>query len=69
ALDLVISVDLNCRSKLWQYGKKPIDIMPDLVTHCHIMMGNIWSAHELLGVAIDKDPHRKTAKEHYASLA
>lgn len=69
ALDLVISVDLNYRSKLWQYGKKPIDIMPDLVTHCHIMMGNIWSAHELLGVAIDKDPHRKTAKEHYASLA
>jgi 2-dehydro-3-deoxygluconokinase len=69
ALDLVISVDLNYRAKLWQYGKKPIDIMPHLVSHCHIIMGNIWSAHELLGVIIDKDPHRKSAKEHYANLA
>jgi 2-dehydro-3-deoxygluconokinase len=69
ALGLVISVDLNYRTKLWQYGKKPVEVMPALVKYCQIIMGNIWSAHDLLGVAIDPDPHRKNAKEHYASLA
>ncbi|MEN9600018.1 MAG: hypothetical protein RL596_2339 [Bacteroidota bacterium] len=69
ALGLVISIDLNYRAKLWQYGKKPVEVMPALVKYCHIIMGNIWSAHDLLGVAIDSDPHRKNAKEHYASLA
>lgn len=69
AMGLVISIDLNYRSKLWQYGKKPVEIMPDLVSYCHIIMGNIWSAHELLGVAIDTDPHRESTKEHYAALA
>ena len=46
-----ISVDLNYRAKLWQYGKKPVDIMPDLVSHCNIIMGNIWAAEQLLGIA------------------
>lgn len=40
---ITISVDLNYRNKLWQYGKSPLEIMPELVKYCHIIMGNIWA--------------------------
>lgn len=55
--NITISVDLNYRAKLWQYGKDPIDIMPELVQYCTVIMGNIWSAEKLLGIplAIDFD--------------
>jgi 2-dehydro-3-deoxygluconokinase len=49
---LTISVDLNDRTKLWQYGKHPSEVMPHLVQHCHIVMGNIWSANRLLGIPL-----------------
>lgn len=45
-----ISVDLNYRAKLWQYGKLPKEIMPELVRYCDVIMGNIWSAEILLGL-------------------
>ena len=52
---LTISVDLNYRAKLWQYGKKPVEVMPDLVKYCHVIMGNIWSARDLLGTNLPAD--------------
>lgn len=48
---ITISVDLNYRAKLWQYGVAPIDIMPDLLQYCHVVMGNIWAAEKMLGIA------------------
>lgn len=62
---LKISIDLNYRSKLWKYGKSPLDIMPSLVNHCDVVMGNIWSAHDLLGIAIDDDINKKGDKAGY----
>ncbi|RTL57331.1 MAG: sugar kinase [Sphingobacteriales bacterium] len=50
AKGLTISVDLNYRNKLWQYGKQPADIMPDLLKYCHVMMGNIWATESLLNI-------------------
>ncbi|HYJ64087.1 MAG TPA: sugar kinase, partial [Parafilimonas sp.] len=41
--NIFISVDLNHRPKLWQYGKQANEIMPELVQHCDVIMGNIWS--------------------------
>jgi 2-dehydro-3-deoxygluconokinase len=49
---ITISVDLNYRSKLWKYGKFPADVMPDLMAHCHVIMGNIWAANSLLGIPV-----------------
>lgn len=46
-----ISLDLNYRSKLWQYGKAPIDIMPAIARKASFIMGNIWAAGQMLGVA------------------
>jgi 2-dehydro-3-deoxygluconokinase len=67
--NVTISVDLNYRSKLWQYGKKPLEIMPELVQHCDVIMGNIWSANILLGIEVDEDIHGKGKKEHYLEHA
>ena len=39
-LGLTVSTDLNYRKKLWQYGKEPGEIMPDLVAGCDIILGN-----------------------------
>lgn len=51
---ITISLDLNFRSKLWKYGKKPADVMPMLAQHCDLIMGNIWAAEELLGIPVEK---------------
>ena len=47
---ITISVDLNYRAKLWQYGKQPIEVMPGLIEYCDVIMGNIWSAEKLAGI-------------------
>lgn len=47
---ITVSVDLNYRSKLWQYGKEPMEIMPELVEYCSVLMGNLWSVEKMLGI-------------------
>lgn len=69
SLGLTISVDLNYRNKLWKYGKEPVEIMPQLVQHCTIVMGNIWSAASLLGAPLDENLVRNGTKEDYLQLA
>lgn len=50
AKNITVSIDLNYRSKLWQYGKNPTDVMPGLFEYCNVAMGNIWAAESLLGI-------------------
>jgi 2-dehydro-3-deoxygluconokinase len=45
-----ISIDLNFRSRLWQYGVSPVSLMPELVAYCDVVMGNLWAAAQLLGI-------------------
>ncbi|MFM1794602.1 MAG: hypothetical protein RL642_987 [Bacteroidota bacterium] len=49
---LTISVDLNYRSKLWQYGVQPKEVMLPLLAECDVVMGNMWSVESLLGIAL-----------------
>jgi 2-dehydro-3-deoxygluconokinase len=65
---ITISVDLNYRARLWE-GKQAIEIISSLVEHCNVVMGNIWSAHSLLGIELDKDIHDKKTKEAYLEHA
>ncbi|MCW3079001.1 sugar kinase [Segetibacter sp.] len=67
--NITISVDLNYRSRLWKYGKEPIEVMPKLVAYCDVVMGNIWSANTLLGTAVDEHIHEKKSKEAYLDHA
>ncbi|MCW3106721.1 MAG: sugar kinase [Segetibacter sp.] len=69
AKNITISIDLNYRSRLWKYGKQPIEVMPELVEYCDVVMGNIWSANTLLGTAIDEDIHGKNSKQAYLDHA
>jgi len=67
--NIMISMDLNYRSRLWKYGKSPVDIMPKLAAHCDVLMGNIWSANSLLGTKIDEQIHEKKSKQAYLDHA
>jgi 2-dehydro-3-deoxygluconokinase len=65
---LTISVDLNYRSKLWQYGVAPKEIMLPLLTDCDVVMGNIWAVESLLGIASPiKDSNGKSVEELIAA--
>jgi 2-dehydro-3-deoxygluconokinase len=50
ARGITVSIDLNYRSKLWQYGQAPQQIMPNLMQYCDVVMGNLWSVESLLGI-------------------
>lgn len=67
--NITISVDLNYRNRLWQYGKQPIDIMPKLITYCDVIMGNIWAANKMLGTSVDESLDRNTSQETYITAA
>ncbi|WP_018611309.1 sugar kinase [Segetibacter koreensis] len=62
---ITISVDLNYRSKLWQYGKRPVEVMPSLVQYCDVIMGNVWAANTLLGIDVEENIHDNSSKESY----
>lgn len=66
---ITISCDLNYRARLWKYGKEPIEVMPQLIQNCDVVMGNIWSANSLLGTGIDEQIHEKGKREDYLAHA
>lgn len=68
-MGMKISVDLNYRSKLWDYGKQPIEVMPALVQYCHVIMGNIWAADKMLGAGVDLTLDRETPSSVYYQQA
>ena len=47
---LTVSCDLNYRSKLWKWGKKAGEVMPELVKHCDIAIGNEEDADKVFGI-------------------
>ncbi len=67
--NITISIDLNYRSLLWKYGKQPKEVMPDLVKHCNVIMGNIWSANTLLDIPLASNIHENASKENYLQHA
>jgi 2-dehydro-3-deoxygluconokinase len=66
---ITISVDLNYRAKLWQYGVLPTDIMPGLVKYCDLIMGNLWAVEKMLGLPVDTALTGSGRKEDYLEHA
>lgn len=64
---ICISVDLNHRAKLWQWGKQPHDVMPELVDYCDVIMGNLWSAEALLNIQVAENIHAEKNYLQHAS--
>lgn len=67
--NITISIDLNYRAKLWQYSKSPLEIMPELVQYCNLVMGNIWAAETMLGITVDTDSLVSAGKDQYLSAS
>ncbi len=49
-MGITVSTDLNYRKKLWKYGKEPMDVMPELVAGCDIILGNEEDAEKHFGL-------------------
>jgi 2-dehydro-3-deoxygluconokinase len=66
---IYISVDLNYRAKLWQYGVEPTAVMPGLVQYCDLVMGNLWAAEKMLGIPVDAGLTAASRKEDFLDHA
>jgi 2-dehydro-3-deoxygluconokinase len=66
---ITTSIDLNYRSKLWKYGKRPDEVIPALVEHCDLVMGNIWASDVMLGIPVDADIEEIDQKDNYLKAA
>ena len=58
AMGLTVSCDLNFRNKLWKWGKKAGEVMPELVRHSDVAIGNEEDADKVFGI---KAPHADVA--------
>lgn len=66
-MGLTVSCDLNYRAKLWNWGKKASEVVPELVGMCHMVVANEEDADKVLGIkAPDADVAKgKVAAESY----
>lgn len=47
---LTVSIDLNYRAKLWQYGKRADEVMPELVREADVLIANEEDCQKALGI-------------------
>lgn len=50
--DITVSCDLNFRNKLWNYGKTPKEIMPELIEKCDVLIGSEFNIKKMLGISL-----------------
>jgi 2-dehydro-3-deoxygluconokinase len=50
---LAISCDLNYRSKLWKWGKRAGEVMPEMVALCDVALGNEEDAEKVFGITAE----------------
>jgi 2-dehydro-3-deoxygluconokinase len=70
-MGLTVSCDLNYRAKLWKWGKKAGEVMPEMVRHCDIAVGNEEDADQVFGIkAPDTDVTAgRVEAEKFAAVA
>ena len=66
-LGITISCDLNYRKNLWEYGKTASEVMPDLVAHCDVILGNEEDAEKVFGI-MPQVAHNQEISESYRSV-
>lgn len=54
SMGLTVSCDMNYRKLLWKYGKKPSEIMSELIKYSDVAIGNEEDGEMVLGI---KAPH------------
>lgn len=66
---ITVSIDLNYRAKLWQYGKQPSEIIPQFAPYCDLIMGNIWAAEKMLNITLPASIDEETDKNAFLAQA
>jgi 2-dehydro-3-deoxygluconokinase len=56
-LGLTVSCDLNYRKNLWKYGKKPIEVMRELIRFVDVAIANEEDCQKCLGIEAEVDVH------------
>lgn len=51
AMGITVSGDINYRRNLWQYGKTPRDIMPEIISHSEVLVAGITDLENCLGIS------------------
>jgi 2-dehydro-3-deoxygluconokinase len=69
-LGVTVSCDLNYRNKLWKWGKKAGEVMPELVSYSDVAIGNEEDADKVFGIrAAEADvTGGKVEAVHYVSV-
>jgi 2-dehydro-3-deoxygluconokinase len=72
-MGLTVSCDLNYRKNLWKWGKSAGEVMPELVQHCDLAIGNEEDAAKVFGIhapdtdvtagKVDADKYRYVCEE------
>ncbi|MEA4888049.1 MAG: sugar kinase [Clostridiaceae bacterium] len=55
SMGVKVSIDLNYRAKLWKYGKKAHEVMPELVRGADVLIANEEDCQKSLGIQADSD--------------
>jgi 2-dehydro-3-deoxygluconokinase len=50
AKGLLISGDINYRRNLWNYGVDPLEVMPELISYCNLIVAGTTDLHNCLGI-------------------
>jgi 2-dehydro-3-deoxygluconokinase len=66
---ITISCDINLRENLWNYGKTPNEVLPELLEMCDILVGNEYDAEHAMGIAIDDSIRGKFSKESFVKAS
>lgn len=70
-MGITVSTDLNYRKKLWNYGKTPEEVMPELVAGCDIVLGNEEDAEKHFNIhpkGVDVTQGHSVEAEAYQSV-
>jgi 2-dehydro-3-deoxygluconokinase len=69
AKKVMVSVDLNYRAKLWNYGRTAPEVMRDIAKHADVLIGNEEDCQKALGIdlPVDVESGKLEAKD-YARL-
>lgn len=62
---IMVSGDINYRRNLWQYGKGPLDIMPELVRYSQVLVAGLTDFENCLDIQSDdfEDACRQAKKD------
>lgn len=55
AKKMAVSVDLNYRAKLWNYGREAPEVMREIVAHADLLVGNEEDCRKTLGIGAAVD--------------